>query len=194
MGGLGGAEGGGVGVAGPVEGFGFPVGLSDFGVGGGMTSDPGSASVGSVSKIGAVGFGLGFGATVPGSPDDPPLAAVVWEPAVVGEPPGAFEPPGAWELPGLDPVAPASALAGAAGLGGTTGVRFGSGAAPRIPGIFVKSGGFEPGMPSPNTCFCSVPTCLYCSRRRSASVDKAVGWPVGWGTPETLSEGGCRIL
>ena len=34
------------------------------------------------------------------------------------------------------------------------------GSAPRADGIFVKSGGFEPGTPSPNTCFCSAPACL----------------------------------
>ena len=71
--------GGGVADGGGVPGLGLP---------GGTTSDPGSASVGSVTKMGAVGRGLGFGAVAAESPGGPLLApplaplleAAAWEP------------------------------------------------------------------------------------------------------------------
>src|SRR5579871_5266706 len=68
---------------------------------------------------------------------------------------------------------------------------------PRIPGILVKSGGFEPGTPSPNTWFCSVPACLYCCRKRSASVARKDGGVLGSGcagAPAVGLDGSARIL
>src|ERR1700675_568417 len=69
-----GAAGGGGGVVGPAAGFTLLGGFSGLGAGGGTTSDPGSASVGSVTRMGAVGRGLGFGAVAVESPGGPSLA------------------------------------------------------------------------------------------------------------------------
>src|ERR1700687_2844770 len=96
-----GAAGGGAVVLGVGAGLALPAGFSVLGASAGTTSDPGSASVGSVTNMGAVGRGLGFGgvASVEG-PDDPLLVAVASEP------------------PAFLAVAPASLLAGGLAFGG----------------------------------------------------------------------------